>query len=352
MRKAKISGTELLYVIEETLAKVLPDGWRVSIKPEVRLRNVVLDAILKLRTPDRKAATFAVEIKHKLEPRDARTVVEQVRKSGLQSVLLAAPFLSPRTRELLTEAGASYLDATGNVRLALDRPALFVLTAGATANPWREERPLISLKGPSSARVIRALCDFVPPYGVRELVARAGSSLGSTSRVVSFLEREAIVKREGSGRVVDVDWPALMRRWVQDYGFETSHTVRTFLNPRSQADLERRLKKLGRCYAVTGAQAANRVAPIAAIRLMTVFVNNIPATAEELGLREIDAGANVVLAEPFDPVVFERTWSRDSIVYAALSQVAADLMTSPGRGPAEAEALMRWMGEHEDDWRT
>ena len=103
---------------------------------------------------------------------------------------------------------------------------------------------------------------------------------------------------------------------------------------------------------MTGAQAANRVAPIAAVRLMTVFVNNILAAAEELGLREIDAGANVVLAEPFDPVVFERTWSRDSIAYAALSQVAADLMTSPGRGPAEAEALMRWMGEHEDDWRT
>ena len=142
-------------------------------------------------------------------------------------MLLAAPFLSPRTRELLVEAGASYLDATGNVRLVADRPALFILTAGATVNPWREERPLISLKGPSSARVIRALCDFVPPYGVRELVEKAGSSLGSTSRVVSLLDREAIVKREGRGRVVDVHWPALMRRWVQDYSFQTSPTLRT-----------------------------------------------------------------------------------------------------------------------------
>ena len=139
---------------------------------------------------------------------------------------------------------------------------------------------------------------------------------------------------------------------MQDYAFETSHTLRTFLNPRSQADLEKRLKKLGSRYAVTGAQAANQVAPIAAVRLMTVFVDKIPTAAEELGLREIDVGANVVLAEPFDRVVFERSWSEGGIVYAAFSQVAADLMTSPGRGPAEAEALMRWMGEHEDDWRT
>ncbi|MBW1871757.1 MAG: hypothetical protein JRJ19_06815 [Deltaproteobacteria bacterium] len=94
------------------------------------------------------------------------------------------------------------------------------------------------------------------------------------------------------------------------------------------------------------------MAPVAAVRLTTVFVKNIPASAVELGLREIDAGANVILAEPLDPVVFERTWRKGGIVYAALSQVAADLMTSPGRGPAEADALMRWMGKHENDWRT
>ena len=352
MRNKKISGTQLLSMIEEALGKLLPGGWSVSVKPEVRMRNVELDAVLKLRAPDRKTVTFAVEMKSKLEPRDVGRVVEQARASGFQKILIAAPFLGPRTRELLVEAGASYLDATGNVRLVTDKPALFVRTDGATVNPLREERSLISLKGPSSARVIRALCDFLPPYGVRELVNKAGSSLGSTSRVVSFLEREAIVKREGRGRIVSVDWPALVRRWVQDYSFETSHTIRTFLNPRTQTALEKKLRRIKSRYAVTGAQAANLVAPISSVRLTAIFVKSIPAAAKELGLREIDAGANVVLAEPFDPVVFERTWSKGGIVYAALSQVVADLMTSPGRGPSEAEALMRWMGEHGDDWQA
>jgi hypothetical protein len=36
----------------------------------------------------------------------------------------------------------------------------------------------------------------------------------------------------------------------------------------------------------------------------------------------------------------------------ALSQVAADLLTSPGRGPNEAEALMEWMRNNEDSWRA
>jgi hypothetical protein len=38
-------------------------------------------------------------------------------------------------------------------------------------------------------------------------------------------------------------------------------------------------------------------------------------------------------------VAFERTWERDGIRYAAMSHVAVDLLTSPGRGRAEGEAL-------------
>jgi hypothetical protein len=35
-----------------------------------------------------------------------------------------------------------------------------------------------------------------------------------------------------------------------------------------------------------------------------------------------------------------------------MSQIAADLLTSPGRGPNEAEVLMQWMQENEAAWRT
>lgn len=33
-----------------------------------------------------------------------------------------------------------------------------------------------------------------------------------------------------------------------------------------------------------------------------------------------------------DPVVSERTWTEEGLTFAALSQVVADLLTSPGRG--------------------
>ncbi len=104
-------------------------------------------------------------------------------------------------------------------------------------------------------------------------------------------------------------------------------------------------------YAVTGSLAAAQVAPIAAPRLASVYVAEIERAATELRLWPAETGANVILAEPFERVVFERTWGQDGVTYAALSQVTVDLLTGPGRSPAEGEELIRWMAEHEDVWR-
>jgi hypothetical protein len=70
--------------------------------------------------------------------------------------------------------------------------------------------------------------------------------------------------------------------------------------------------------------------------------------AEHLAIRQTGAGANVILVEPFDLVVYER----DGINYAAPSQNAADLLTSAGRGPSEAEELMEWMARNEGACRS
>ena len=55
----------------------------------------------------------------------------------------------------------------------------------------------------------------------------------------------------------------------------------------------------------------------------------------------------MILAEPFDPLVYERGRELDGITYVAPSQNAADLLTSPGRGPSEAEELIEWMTRNE-----
>ena len=65
-----------------------------------------------------------------------------------------------------------------------------------------------------------------------------------------------------------------------------------------------------------------------------------------------DAGVNVLLAEPAYPVLLERpVEALDGLMLAAPTQVAVDLMTGPGRSPAEAEELLDWMRRNEDSWR-
>jgi hypothetical protein len=81
-------------------------------------------------------------------------------------------------------------------------------------------------------------------------------------------------------------------------------------------------------------------------------VDSAEAFAGDLDLRPAESGANILLAEPFDPVVYERTWKRQQITFAAPTQIAVDLLTSPGRGPAEADELLSWMGQNEDAWRS
>jgi hypothetical protein len=103
---------------------------------------------------------------------------------------------------------------------------------------------------------------------------------------------------------------------------------------------------------VTGSLPAASVAAVAAPRLAAVYVEDTMQAAERLSLRAAEAGANVILVEPFDSVAFDRTWSRDGVTYCALSQVAADLLSSPGRGPAEATELIRWMEANENAWRS
>ena len=115
--------------------------------------------------------------------------------------------------------------------------------------------------------------------------------------------------------------------------------------------LLRKLQRVSWTYAVTGSLAAVQVAPVAPSRLAVLYVQDSEVAADNLGLRRAESGANVLLVEPFDGVVFERTTNRDGVIYAALSQVAADLLTSPGRGPQEAQELLRWMEKNEDDWR-
>lgn len=339
----------------------LPASWETQIEEYPRTSaDRRADAIVRLTSPDGQCVVLLIEAKRLLNTRDVAIALEPLdraiaRWDADEEVIsvLAARYLAPATRERIAEAGAGYVDATGNILVAADRPALFLADRGADHDPWRGPgRPRGTLRGVPAARVARALVDYVPPYTVPDLAERAGASTGAAYRVVEFLVEQDLLVRQPYGPISEVRWRPLLMRWSEDYGFAQSNTVKTYLEPRGLGALTERLASLSDLdYAVTGSLAAERVTAYAPARLAMLYVDDPDRAQQALGLRETETGANVALATAKYDVVFARTQIIGGLRIAALAQVAVDLLSGPGRNPSEAIALLDWMEANERSWR-
>jgi hypothetical protein len=332
-------------LIEEALGR-FPPGWRLgAIEPW----EPMFDGAVELRAPDGRTSRFVFEIKQAVEPRDVDRVATQLSRlpSGSHPLLLA-PYLSPRSRDLLRDRGISHADGTGNLWIAAD--SVYVERAGSLrgqvargAHADEERTPRRSLRGPSTARVVRYLCDGAGPPRVRAIASATGVDPGSVSRIMHLLEREAFVRRENLA-IVEVDWKALIVRWGEDLAKD--RVRESYLAPRGLDHVSARLRNVNFPYALTGSSAAAAIAPAAAVGALDVYVEDIDIAARALALREGSGLGNVRLIEAFDPVVFERTMERDGLVLAAPSQVAADLVTLPRRSADELAAMLEWMEQN------
>ena len=320
----------------------LPVGWTQKVSA-IRAPQQKADAVLRLVSPDGVEALLTVEVKARLFPRQVPELKRRLESPDGRPGLVMTEFLTPSAKRRLVEEGLNYLDLTGNIRLVLSRPGLFIDTEGATTDPNPVEKGGRSLRGPKAGRVVRALCDFPPPLAVSDLAVKAGVDISYASRLLDWLAREGLVTRVSRGPVEALDRARMIRRWADDYSVLKSNDARSFLEPRGIANLLRRLTTRRVRYALTGSLAANRLAPVAPARLAMMYLDDPDETASELNLTATETGANVMLLVPFDEVVFDRTRSDEGVTYVAPSQAAVDLLTSPGRSPAEGEAVLEWM---------
>jgi hypothetical protein len=357
-----LGESDLVSQAERLLAKSLGQGWLVRRVDESSRGpgGGPLDAIIAVTAPDGRTAQQVVEVRRSVFPRDVSGWLRSL-KPVLpdRSYLLVSRFLSARTRSLLEDAGVNYIDMTGNMQVRIEQPSVIILRQGAARDPAPAKELARSLRGAKAARVVRALCDYREPVTSRSVAARANVTPGYVSKLIGLLERDALVEREGRGPVQPITrvlWPDLIRRWSADYHLLESNSPRLFLAPRGVPAFLRdlaswSLQTPGGRYAVTGSFAAAERAPIAPPSLLACYVDAPIAVAESAGLVQATSTGNVCLCEPFDPIVFERTWTQRETVYAALPQVAADCLTGPDRMLAEGNALLEWMTANEESWR-
>ena len=343
----------------EILMARLPRGWSLTPEHGEIPRHRGVDAVYRLTAPDQQSATLVFEAKWgAVEGRDVAGVIRQLAAYtdgvGNGHGVLAARYLSPQVRTALTDNGVGYVDATGNIRLEVPSPGLYLFDRGADGDPWRGPgRPRGTLKGAPAAKVVRAIADHSGDWTIRELIQVAGVSTGTGYRVIDFLEREGLATRADRGRISIPRWDKVLRRWSEDYSFTGDSRVTRWIAPRGlDALLKRIADSHSDGYAITGTIAAATWAAHAPARAAMVYTVDADGAARDWGLRPAEAGANVMLAEPDIDVPFVGTVTNSAgLRLAAPAQVVVDLMTGPGRGPQEAEELLEWMMANERSWR-
>ena len=351
------SAAEVVRIVAASVRDRLPLGWKATEAFEPARGSRRPDLAINLEAPDGRTARLVIEIKQVLDRRDIGRIVEQSRSRATSPTdvpVVSARYLSASVREALAEQGLSFVDATGNIRIVVDMPAVFIADRGEDRDPWRIGRPRGTLKGEPAARVARALLDYGRDWTVRELMAASGSSSGATYRVLEYLEREELVVKEDK-RYRVTDWERLLRAWSADASFQTTTRVMACIEPRGVDHVLRRLTQETRVpVAVTGSLAAKEWATYAPAKAAYVYVSSIREAAEQWALRPNAAAPNVILLEPttVGEVPFVNTVrSQAGYPIVTAPQVAADLLNGPGREPAEGEYLIEWMKSNEERWR-
>jgi hypothetical protein len=321
----------------EAIQRCLPSHWSTTVAVKT---NDAADARLTIRTPAGASAALAIGARRQLDPRRVGEVAGVLKSTPADAFLVIAPFLGARTRERLADEGLGYVDLVGNIRLVLDRPTVFIATRGDEKSPWAAPRESRSLHAAKASRLVRALCDGPPPFGVRQLAALAGTDPGYVSRLLDLFHREELCEHQQRGPVVAVHVGRLIRRWALDYQFGEAHRFVSFRHPHGVPGALAALRDGGMPYALTARAGAAALLGTALPGAVVAYVDNPERVGAALGAEPTETGANLVLIDPFDPFVFDGTWELGGLKYAARSQIIADLLGSPAPGPAQAASLL------------
>ncbi len=351
------SVTSILHDGIVRLQSLLPTGWKLDHLGDVSGEPGRPDDLLSIQDTRGSSGRLVVEARSTFGPRDADTLLGGQmrllrRVDPYATFLVIAPWLSERTQAVLAEERIAYLDLTGNVRLQLENPAIYVRLAGASANPQPRIRiHALSLRGALAGRIVRLLTDVAPPYTASAIARKAGVSVAYVSRLLTALDAEALVKREKNGLVTSVNWSSLLEARAEDYDVFESNDARGYIAPSGAPALLNELRTTP-YHAVTGSFAIPIDLRITAPSQLMIYAEDHEALRAQLRLLPAEEGADVFLLKAQDFVAWERWRNSDGLTMASLTQVALDCMTGNGRMPAEAAALLEWMRANEREWQV
>ena len=162
--------------------------------------------------------------------------------------------------------------------------------------------------------------------------------------MLQVLADELVIERSPREPVTSSGWEPLLRKITATYSLLDANTTSTWI---AAAGPDRLLDDLsglrvGR-WAVTGSFVASTLSPVAAPEMAVVYTDDVERLAKAARLLPAKTGANVVLAQPYDPVVFERGKKTNGVV-GIVSPKQRAIVDRPGaharrgRGAARLDA--------------
>ncbi|MHB8960586.1 MAG: hypothetical protein ACYDAN_13265, partial [Candidatus Limnocylindrales bacterium] len=312
---------------------MLPPGWAIAVRPGDGSAGARTDAYVDVTAPSGERTSACVEFKARAEPAEVVRLVPWLQQCG--AAILVAPVIGSRAREILADAGVSWMEPDGDCRIALGN--LFVERLGRRRARREADaagtRFVADLFSGAALRVVRwLLIDPGRHWTLQEMAWETGLSKGFVSRTFKTLARDAYLSRaRGASYVADRE--GLLGAWVAAPGPSTPIEERVALADSAEAVLRaiRAATDLG-SYAITAEAAADRLAPYARFSRVEAYVEDAAAWDKVLNLTPVPRGGNVILLASPDRGVFDGVEARDGLMVVSRPQLYVDLVRRGGAG--------------------
>ncbi len=291
-----------------------------------------------------------VEFKRHVNAATAWTLVHINRGRPDAPLLVIAGVTTTEARKILSDHGVSLIDGVGNARVEI--PGLLIHRDA----PDREGRRVriqykTRLRGKAGVAAQALLLAPQRAWKVHDLARTAGISPGFAHRLLVRLEHEKVVDADGQGpsRVRRVANPtALLDLWAEE-NLDHPRRLNAYLlaqTPRKLIELlAGRLESAGIGYAMTGAAAANLLAPfVTAIPVVDVWVTDLAAPEDLLkatGAESVPNGHNVSFLQVKADTALAFKEKTGGVWIANRIRLYADLRRDPRRGRDQADHFRR-----------
>jgi len=258
--------------------------------------------------------------------------------------IIIAEYLSPERREQCRDEGVYYLDLSGNV--FIKHKSLYIERIGFP-NLYPEKRNGRGVFSDKASIILReAFKDIKKQWGVRELARSIGLDPGFVSRMARELEKRNYISRKDSKFILQ-DPESILKDWVHEYDYRKNKEVRYFCLSKGPGEILEKIKKLGvpekLKYAFGFHAGANLISPYAVYNEVHIYIRDkesIKWFAKNLGLREVEEGANLIFLLPFyKHSVFYDIQKIKRLNIVSDLQLYLDLYKYPIRGIEQAEHI-------------